>query len=86
MMLSFYFVDKSALFFISAETVETLIRNRGLDWECLECGKTARTRQHIRYHAEERSHLSFASGSLLNIVSTLLRLRPFPRFLETFIP
>ena len=37
------------------EQVDLLIKNYGDYWECSECGKTAKTRQHIKYHAE--SHL-----------------------------
>ena len=29
-----------------------MIRNLSDYWECLTCGKTAKTRQHIKYHAE----------------------------------
>lgn len=34
------------------ESLEALIRNVSDVWECLQCGKTAKTRQHIKYHAE----------------------------------
>ena len=34
------------------ENLEALIRNTSDYWECLECGKQAKTKQHIKYHAE----------------------------------
>ena len=35
------------------EQVSEIIRNIGDTWECIQCGKTAKTRQHIKYHAEK---------------------------------
>ena len=37
------------------DEVNSIIKNHGEFWECLQCSKTAKTRQHIKYHAE--SHL-----------------------------
>ena len=34
------------------ENLEALIRNTSDCWECLQCGKQAKTKQHIKYHAE----------------------------------
>jgi len=34
------------------ENLEALIRNTSDYWECLQCGKQAKTKQHIKYHAE----------------------------------
>ena len=38
------------------EEVNSIIQNCGDHWRCLHCSKTAKTKQHIKYHAE--SHLA----------------------------
>lgn len=39
------------------EQLEQMVRHLGNCFECLHCGKTAKTRQHIKNHAE--THLEF---------------------------
>ena len=34
------------------ESLEAMIRIGSECWECLQCGKRAKTKQHIKYHAE----------------------------------